>query len=1076
MYGGAELSIVNITINGKKLQAQAGKNLLEEALALGIDIPHLCYDPRIAPFGSCRLCFVEVVGRPNPIPSCSLQVTEGMEIITESESVRQLRKMALELIMAEHCGDCLAPCRKACPADVDIQGFVAHLNNQQYDLAADLIREKMPLPSICGRVCPRFCEKECRRNVVDEPVDICGLKRFAGDLWLGKSNQAPDPKPDSGHRVAVVGGGPAGLTAAYFLAMQGHQVSLYDAGPHLGGMLRYGIPEYRLPKSLLDQEIAVITNLCKEIHLGKVLGRDFSLTDLKESYDAVFLGVGCQEAQQLGLENEALTGVYTGIEFLRDVVEGNAPIIGNRVAVVGGGNTAMDAARTAIRQGAQEVMVIYRRSQAEMPAEPIEIQEAMEEGVQFHFLTNPQAFIGDGKIAEVQCVCMELGAPDASGRRRPVEVAGSEFLLPVDTVILAIGQKVEQELVESLELPTTNWGTVLESSVCGLPAHDGVFVAGDCISGAATVVEAVGAARMVAMEMNGYLQGQPFKEKQSFAISKGGLDAIDPKEFTDVPHAPRVHGSHLLIEERKLSFSEYSLGISADESGQEAIRCLECGCADVNQCTLRELATEYQVDGKCFGYSQKRHEVNDDHPHIVHDADKCILCGKCVQLCKEVAGVSALGFVHRGYDTVVAPALGLPLADVCTSCGDCVSACPTGALTQKVPWVRRGPWANERIVETTCLQCDLGCALHLHLVGDRIIKASSPLAHPVSQGSLCKKGMFDYDFVYDAKRIKTPQEKVSGEYQEVSWDKAFTTIVDRLQQVQAEYGSDSIAVFVSPRLTNEEQFLAKKLGQQALLTKQIVSTRTAHYRSGSLTYMDIETSDFVLVLSKQIMADYPVVAKRIRKSQASKDDVIIISNLATTTASETETIISRYMLARKPVIVVDSETLTEAQQVWIDRVLAAKGSTDQQRVMYLSMGGNTRGQRLMGIEPTFSNRLSTSIKAAIIIGDDLEHLPHGCTSDTFTIGITANGQTDLAFDVVLPAATFIESEGTVINAEGRIQHLKAANHSPSGFENWEIINELYQRLGVASNICTVTDIFAEMVTVTDWDTSADKIG
>lgn len=450
---------VPVTINGKQYFAELGKNFLAAALELGIDIPHLCYDPRIEPFGSCRLCFVELKGTDKPVPACSLKVSPDMEVVTESEQLLSIRKTALELLMAEHCGDCLAPCQAACPAGIDIQGFIAYINNHDYESAGRLIREKMPLPSICGRVCPRFCEDSCRRNIIDEPVDICGLKRLAGDIWLEKlSDFTPEIRENSGFKVAVVGGGPAGLTAAYYLALKGHQVTLFDSGPELGGMLRYGIPEYRLPKDLLDREIRVITDLCNQVVLGKELGKDFTLEELKTDYDAVFIGIGCQLASMPGIKNQDLPGVYSGIDFLRRVTLGENVSIGSKVAVIGGGNTAMDAARTAVRLGAKEVMVFYRRTREEMPAQAIEIDEAMEEGVKFHFLTNPKSFIGTEKLTAIELVKMELGPKDASGRRRPIEIEDSEFTAPVDSVILALGQKTDQELLDTLHLELTRWG------------------------------------------------------------------------------------------------------------------------------------------------------------------------------------------------------------------------------------------------------------------------------------------------------------------------------------------------------------------------------------------------------------------------------------------------------------------------------------------------------------------------------------------------------------------------------------------------------------------------------------------
>ncbi len=681
---------VSLLIDGKKVMAEEGANLLEAAMAYGIDIPHLCYDPRLKPFASCRMCFVEIAGARGPVTACSTEIREGMVVTTNSEVLSSLRRMGLELLMVEHCGDCVAPCQLACPAQVDIHGFIAHLNNKQYAKAAELIKETMPLPSICGRVCPRFCEDVCRRNVVDDPVDICALKRFAGDYDLENlTSYKPQVKESTGYEVAVVGGGPAGLTAAYYLALEGHQVTLFDAGPKLGGMLRYGIPEYRLPKKLLDSEISLITDLCKEVRLGEILGKDFTLEELNKKYDAVFVGLGCQEAQGMGLDKEDTPGILKGIGFLRDVVEGHPPnVAGHRVVIVGGGNTAMDAARTALRLGAKEVVVVYRRTLAEMPANPEEITEAEEEGVKFHFLTAPVGIIpGESRVQEIECIRMVLGEPDSSGRRRPVPVKDSEFKMNVDTVIMAIGQNLEKEKAKECGLALSKWGTIEACDTTTCTPQEGVFAAGDAVLGAATVVEAVGGARKAARAIDFYLRGEEITaEPELFNCSMGELEDIDPETFGDEEKISRTRVVHLPAAERAKHFKEFNLGLTQEETARESARCLACGCQDIHECTLRKLATEYNLTTDRMGTNRREeHMAHDDSSRVLtQDPNKCILCGSCVQMCHEVQGVGAFDFAFRGNKTQVMPAFNQKLGKgECTNCGQCLSVCPTGALTVK---------------------------------------------------------------------------------------------------------------------------------------------------------------------------------------------------------------------------------------------------------------------------------------------------------------------------------------------------------------------------------------------------------
>ena len=448
--------MVNLTINGKAVQAPEGSTILEAARLADIYIPTLCYDEAVEVYGACGLCVVEAQGIPKLLRSCSAKVSEGMVVNTESERVVQSRKIAMELLMSAHDGDCVAPCQLNCPAKTDCQGYVGLIANGEYDAAIKLIKNKIPLPASIGRVCPHPCEKACRRKNVEEPINIAQLKAFAADMDLKSDSYVPECKPASGKTVAIIGGGPAGLTAAYYLTIMGHSVTVYDMMDKMGGMLRYGIPQYRLPKEVLDKEIAIIEKAGVRLVNNVKLGKDFTIKSLKEQNDAVIVAVGAWKSSSMRTPGEDLEGVYGGIDFLRAVIKGNAPEIGEKVAICGGGNTAMDACRTAVRLGAKEVYVIYRRTRNEMPADKLEIDEAEEEGVTYKFLTNPLSFNGEnGKLKSVTLQLMELGEPDASGRRKPVPIEGKTEEIELDCVILALGQKLVADGVDAVILTST---------------------------------------------------------------------------------------------------------------------------------------------------------------------------------------------------------------------------------------------------------------------------------------------------------------------------------------------------------------------------------------------------------------------------------------------------------------------------------------------------------------------------------------------------------------------------------------------------------------------------------------------
>ncbi len=479
-----------------------------------------------------------------------------------------------------------APCVEACPERLDIPRYIENIKAGRYTESLAIIHEKNPLAAVCGRVCVRFCEFACRRGKLDDPVSIKHLKRFVSDVAMDAAikKHAPTVEICAGApRVAIIGAGPAGVTAAYHLLRKGYAVEIFEALDEPGGMAAVGIPDYRLPRDVLRNEVAIIQEMGATIHYTQRLGRDFTVASLKEDgFAAVFLAIGAQKSAPMRIPGEAInpTGYYPGIEFLRRVNR-NEPIEAGKVAVVvGGGNVAMDCARCAVRLGVPEVHLVYRRTRAEMPADKVEVHDAEEEGVMYHFLCNPtRLVIQEGKVTGVECIRMELGEPDASGRRSPQPLPGSEFVIPCDMIIPAIGQKVDASLLGHDGAPGANkWSTVSANAETLVTDVPGVFAGGDCVSGPATLIEAMAAGFRVSHSIDQYLrQGRvSLTEDERMSRVFRALASADEDDVDRFGGAHRIDHPMRPVRDRIDDFEEVEGALSPEDALLEADRCLRC--------------------------------------------------------------------------------------------------------------------------------------------------------------------------------------------------------------------------------------------------------------------------------------------------------------------------------------------------------------------------------------------------------------------------------------------------------------------------------------------------------------------
>lgn len=532
-----------------------------------------------------------------------------------------------------------APCQMTCPAGIDVPTYVSLIGEGRDAEAIEVIRRDNPFPWVCGLVCTRPCEFMCVRGRIDSPVSIKFLKAFAAERALSSgAYQNPGKEPDKGKAVCVVGAGPGGMSTAYYLALKGYRVTVIEAQPSAGGMILLGIPRYRLPREVIDREVAMLRELGVTFRFNTRFGVDVTLEGLKsEGFDAFFIAIGAHTSYRMGIPGEKdFPQVLEAVDFLRDVALGHREVPGDRVIVIGGGNVAIDAARTSLRLGSRSVVLAYRRTRNEMPADAEEVEQAEEEGIQLQFLTIPQKIVGDdGRVQGLMCLRAELVAAEGGNRMRPVPVEGSEFIVEADCIISAIGQRVDTESLAEIDaLEWTRRSTIHTNRVSTETSVEGVFAAGDAVTGPATVIEAIGGGKRGAEAIHRYLSDIPQPEMPPVPVRRGRV-ARRELSATRKMTVKRPTMPLLNIDRRRTTFQQVELGYGESDVREEAGRCLRC--------------------------------------------DICLRCGKCVEICRDKMQVNALEMGYFDFDHPVETDFRVT-AERCILCGACAANCPTGAM------------------------------------------------------------------------------------------------------------------------------------------------------------------------------------------------------------------------------------------------------------------------------------------------------------------------------------------------------------------------------------------------------------
>lgn len=825
------MSTVTLNINGDQIVAEKNLTILEVAKRSGIVIPTLCYVKGKPAEHPCDVCVVEVEGEDGLLRSCVTVATDGMVIQTESEDVIKHRQERLALISETHFGDCKAPCNLTCPGQINVQGYIAHVAKGEYEEALRVVMDRNPVPFSVGRVCPRFCETRCRRILIDEPVSINHLKRFVAD-WCMKNEidlQIPKDAP-TGKRIAVIGGGPAGLAAAWFLTKKGHEVTIFEAAPKLGGNLRYGFPDYKIPKEIVDYEVNAILRMGINVRLSQRWGTDFTLQDLKDTgYDATFIGIGATVDVPFDVPCTDKQNVYTAAKYLRQINEGRDLELGRKAAVIGGNNIAMEVARSLLRQGVEQVTVIYPRARLEMPANQRNVKEAENEGVQFLLMASPSGLCAvpeSNHRLKLDLIRMKLGEPDKKGKRDILPIPDSKNTLSVDTVVSSLGQMavagnmVGGELEALLKIKPN--GMFFVNTRSAETSVQGVFAGGDASTGSKSVIQAVVSARRAANNMHAYVMGcekDPADNRFNFTRGKG-FDDVSLANFDGIGINLREKMPTRPPEVCTQDYDEVKLGFTEKMARREAERCLKCGCTAFERCDLKRLDIDNKININKTGMGKVPvYPLNESHSAITIDPNKCIFCGRCERSCEyDALEVRADSLDEQGRPL----GLVIEFKENCVSCGKCVDNCSTGALNKKNRIV---PIQSEEVreIKTTCPYCGTGCQMILKVKGQTLMEVTADPDIGPNFGDLCVKGRFGHSFIQHPDRLTTPmiRRQKGMPLEPVKWDEALDFMGQAFSKILGEQGSDALAGLSSARCTTEENYAFQKFFRAGIGTNNI---------------------------------------------------------------------------------------------------------------------------------------------------------------------------------------------------------------------------------------------------------------
>lgn len=869
--------MIKIQLNGKPLWVKKGANLLEVIKEANIYIPSLCYLKHLpAPKHPCGLCVVKIEGE-GIQRSCNYIVEKEISVITEDQEIKDIRKKVLENLVINHYGDCKAPCHTPCPGGLNIQGYIGFIAKGDFKASLALIKEKIPLPACVGRVCPRFCESICRRAFVDEAIAINDLKRFVADYGLEHGELPLKIPPVKGKKIAIIGAGPAGLSCAYFLRLKGYEVTIFEREKEPGGLLRYGIPSFKLPKEVVKKEIENIIKMGIEFKGETCWGKDFNLSDLRASgFQAIFIAVGARKEKNFGFPGEELA--ESALQFLCKLNKDNPEISlyrNKKVAILGCSYTAVETARV-LRRLNCEVTLFYPRSRMEVSVPLREIRYAEKEGVKFVYVTAPLELYESKHMKKLR-----LAKTTLTEKKEIKILPETVFEEDFDLIFNAWGEVPSDEYINFGELEKslerTSEGTIKVNPHTLKTSIEGIFAGGDFLTGTKSVIHALASGRRAADAISSYLEGIPLERtlitfKYDFTRGKrpeemdlNFLQIFEPQE--------RVKVKEREPKERIKDFAETLSAFTPEEARKEAERCLKCGCLGLHKCEFREVLIREEI---AVAKSSKKikYPIQRDHPLIEVDSNKCISCERCVRVCPYKAIFFKV--VDKGKPTEY---ITFRFTEACTHCGVCVDHCPTGALTKKnllVPYNRQ----SARAVKSVCTFCGVGCNLTVWVKNNTILEINGRELPP-NYGYTCVKGRFGFEFYRSKDRLTKPliRKNLNEPFKIASWNEALEYVAANLTRIKNKYGPSALGFLCSARASNEDNYLLQKIARLIFKTNHVDNpARVCHAPSvaglaatvgtgaACIPFDEILKSELIFILGSNTLEAHPIVGQKIVKA------------------------------------------------------------------------------------------------------------------------------------------------------------------------------------------------------------------